>query len=134
MGSTTGLLCLLLVLPNWHKLRSLYCSHITRYPPFFGCDCLSCSPDGRATRRCVHLEQQDFDRQVKRTRFRPLARREVSTTQAILFSLFLMGLLGALYIPFPSASRNYGGLTTLILCVYPLAKGITNLPQIILGL
>lgn len=76
---------------------------------------------------------QDFDRQVERTRFRPLARRAVSTTHAVLFSLFPLGLLGALCIPLPSASRNYAGLTTLILCVYPLAKRITHLPQVVLG-
>lgn len=60
---------------------------------------------------------QDFDRQVKRTQFRPLARRAVSTTRAMLFSFFLMGVPGALCIPFPSAARDYAGLTTLILCL-----------------
>ncbi|EEA21108.1 hypothetical protein TMatcc_001113 [Talaromyces marneffei ATCC 18224] len=76
---------------------------------------------------------QDFDRQVERTRFRPLARRAVSTTQAVLFSLFLMVILGVLCVPLPSASRNYAGLKTLVLCLYPLAKRITHLPQVVLG-
>lgn len=77
---------------------------------------------------------QDFDRQVERTRFRPLARRAVSTSQATIFTVIQLVVLHILLTPLPSASRIYGDLTTFILCVYALGKRVTHFPQVILGL
>lgn len=77
---------------------------------------------------------QDFDRQVARTRFRPLARRAVSTTQATVFTIAQLFVLSLLTLPLPTSSYIFAAATTLALSVYPLGKRITHFPQVILGL
>ncbi|EEA28677.1 hypothetical protein TMatcc_002972 [Talaromyces marneffei ATCC 18224] len=77
---------------------------------------------------------QDFDRQVARTRFRPLARREISTTQATVFTIAQLFVLTLLTLPLPTSSYPFAAVTTLALSAYPLGKRITHFPQVILGL
>lgn len=76
---------------------------------------------------------QDFDRQVARTRFRPLARRAVSTTQATVFTIAQLFVLSLLTLPLPTSSYIFAAATTLALSVYPLGKRVTHFPQVILG-
>lgn len=80
------------------------------------------------------LWDRDLDPHVVRTRLRPLARRAVTPGQAILFatSQCLVGL--AILVQFP-AECIYWGIPSLGLVVlYPLAKRVTNYPQLVLGL
>lgn len=77
---------------------------------------------------------QDFDRQVARTRFRPLARRAVSTAQATAFTIAQLFVLSLLTLPLPTSSYMFAAATTLALSIYPLGKRVTHFPQVILGL
>lgn len=81
---------------------------------------------------------QEFDRKVTRTRFRPIARGAVSTMQANAFALvqYVILLLMTMWHPFPHGYDTaiiYTGLSTIILTIYPLAKRITDFPQFVLG-
>lgn len=76
---------------------------------------------------------QEFDRQVARTRFRPIARRAVSTAQANIFTVILIILGAFLTLPFPTSSWQYATCTYVILSVYPLGKRVTDFPQVVLG-
>ncbi|RAK77261.1 4-hydroxybenzoate octaprenyltransferase [Aspergillus fijiensis CBS 313.89] len=83
---------------------------------------------------------QEFDRQVARTRWRPIARGAVSTMQANLFAAAQVALLAGMALRCPlqqaaglTAVPLYASLTTLILSVYPLGKRVTDMPQMILG-
>ncbi|RAH80127.1 putative 4-hydroxybenzoate polyprenyl transferase [Aspergillus japonicus CBS 114.51] len=83
---------------------------------------------------------QEFDRQVARTRWRPIARGAVSTTQANLFAAAQVAILAVMALRCPlqqaaglSAVPLYASLTTVILSVYPLGKRVTDMPQMILG-
>ncbi|KAL1988056.1 hypothetical protein VTN96DRAFT_1087 [Rasamsonia emersonii] len=77
---------------------------------------------------------QDFDRQVARTRFRPIARGAVSTGQGYLFALAQFALGAAILLPLPPKAAIHAATTAAILAVYPLAKRVTDFPQVILGL
>ncbi|PYH44097.1 4-hydroxybenzoate octaprenyltransferase [Aspergillus saccharolyticus JOP 1030-1] len=83
---------------------------------------------------------QKFDRQVARTRWRPIARGAVSTPQANVFALLQFAILAvmAFECPLQYATKSgaiplYASLTTIILSVYPLGKRVTDMPQLILG-
>jgi len=76
---------------------------------------------------------QEFDRQVMRTRFRPIARGAVTTTQAHIFTLAQTILGTLMLIPLSSAVSVYASIMTAILLIYPLGKRITHFPQVILG-
>lgn len=80
------------------------------------------------------IVDQDVDRQVARTRHRPLARRAVSTSSAILstiaqvvFGLLLVKLL------LPQPCLYYSIPSILLTGLYPYGKRFTFYPQIILG-
>ncbi|RAL17391.1 4-hydroxybenzoate octaprenyltransferase [Aspergillus homomorphus CBS 101889] len=83
---------------------------------------------------------QEFDRQVARTRWRPIARGAVSTTQANLFAATQFVILAVMAVKCPfrqspeaTAIPVYATLTAVILSVYPLGKRVTDMPQLILG-
>lgn len=81
---------------------------------------------------------QEFDRRVARTQSRPIARGAVSTTEAYIFALIQYVILTSMILwhPFPpghDAASIYTSLPTVILTVYPLAKRVTDFPQIVLG-
>jgi len=77
---------------------------------------------------------KDFDRNVERTKSRPLASGEVSTNEAgaLLFANLCGGLVVLFNMPFKAiitafAFVGLGG-------IYPLAKRYTNYPQFVLGM
>jgi 4-hydroxybenzoate polyprenyltransferase len=80
------------------------------------------------------LWDRDLDRQVERTRGRPLAAGTVTPLQALVFlaALCLAGLLVLVQLPLAAI---YVGLGSLVLiALYPLAKRVTDWPQAVLGL
>lgn len=80
------------------------------------------------------LWDRDLDRQVERTRGRPLAAGTVTTFQALLFlaGLCTVGLLVLLQLPW--AAILFGACSLLPIALYPLAKRVTDWPQAVLGL
>lgn len=80
------------------------------------------------------LWDRDLDRQVARTRARPIASGAISPRAALLF-LFLLLLAGFLILLQMNALTILLGVLTLpMIAVYPLMKRITLWPQAFLGL
>lgn len=79
------------------------------------------------------LWDRDIDRQVERTRGRPLASGAVSTRQAIVFlaGLCAVGLL--ILLQLNTTAIWLGVLSLLPIVLYPLAKRVTDYPQAVLG-
>lgn len=79
------------------------------------------------------LWDRDIDRQVERTRGRPLASGAVSTKQAVAFlaGLCVIGLL--ILLQLNATTIWLGVLSLLPILLYPLAKRVTNYPQAVLG-
>ncbi|KAI8934438.1 hypothetical protein NX059_009170 [Plenodomus lindquistii] len=80
------------------------------------------------------LWDRDLDPHVERTRLRPLARRAVTTQQAIIFlgGQLMTGLAVLLSLPFECFW--YATPSLLLVATYPLAKRVTYYPQFVLGL
>ncbi|MDP3416801.1 4-hydroxybenzoate octaprenyltransferase [Falsiroseomonas sp.] len=80
------------------------------------------------------LWDRDLDRQVERTRGRPLAAGTVTPLQALVFlaALCLVGLLVLVQLPLAAVYVGLGSL--LLIALYPLAKRVTDWPQAVLGL
>jgi 4-hydroxybenzoate polyprenyltransferase len=77
---------------------------------------------------------RDIDRQVARTRERPLANGSVTPRQALLFIVF-QSLIGfAVLIQFNLFTILLGIGSLMLVALYPLAKRFTGHPQIVLGL
>ena len=79
------------------------------------------------------LWDRDLDRQVERTRGRPLAAGTVSPVQALVFlaALCLIGLFVLLQLN--GAAILIGAASLLPIALYPLAKRVTDYPQAVLG-
>jgi 4-hydroxybenzoate polyprenyltransferase len=80
------------------------------------------------------LWDRDLDRQVERTRGRPLASGAVTPRQALVFlaGLLLVGL--AVLLQLSWAAIVIGAASLLPIALYPLAKRVTDWPQAVLGL
>jgi 4-hydroxybenzoate polyprenyltransferase len=79
------------------------------------------------------LWDKDLDPHVARTKFRPIARGALLPQNAILFTGFqLLAGLGIL-LQFPTQCLWYGIPSLLLVATYPLAKRVTDYPQLILG-
>ncbi|NKC29466.1 4-hydroxybenzoate octaprenyltransferase [Falsiroseomonas selenitidurans] len=80
------------------------------------------------------LWDRDLDRQVERTRGRPLAAGTVTPLQALVFlaALCVAGLLVLVQLPPTAILVGLGSL--LLIALYPLAKRVTDWPQAVLGL
>ena len=78
-----------------------------------------------------------FDRQVERTRHRPVARGAVSTTQGYVFTAALGLLVMAMAAPsvglMPTGCLPHVALSTVMFYVYALLKRVTHYPQVFLG-
>ena len=80
------------------------------------------------------LWDRNLDPHVARTRLRPIARRAVTSFQALTFTGFeLLAGLGIL-LQFPTSCLYYGIPSLLLVATYPLAKRVTHYPQFVLGL
>jgi len=80
------------------------------------------------------LWDRNLDPHVTRTRLRPLARRAITPTNAVLFTGFqlLTGL--AILLQFPPACLPIAVPSLALVATYPLAKRVTHYPQFVLGL
>ncbi|KAH9896196.1 putative 4-hydroxybenzoate polyprenyl transferase [Xylariomycetidae sp. FL2044] len=78
---------------------------------------------------------QDFDRRVERCRHRPVARRAVSTSQALLFTaaqLIACYIILSAY-DLPPACVTHSAISIAMFFVYALMKRVTYYPQVVLG-
>ncbi|MCJ1433767.1 Para-hydroxybenzoate--polyprenyltransferase, mitochondrial precursor (PHB:polyprenyltransferase) [Xylographa pallens] len=80
------------------------------------------------------IVDQDIDRQVSRTRNRPLARQAISTPAALTFTLVqvLLGL-GLVWLLLPLPCLYYSVPSMILTGLYPFAKRFTYYPQLVLG-
>ena len=76
---------------------------------------------------------QDFDRKVARTRFRPIARGAISTAQAYIFTLGQVAVGAMLLTPFPRGAHAHALVEGALLFIYPLLKRVTDFPQVVLA-
>ena len=79
------------------------------------------------------LLDQDIDRQVARTRIRPIARGAVSSAQALIFTISQGLLVAACFRTMPLNSFRYALPFLALHIAYPLAKRSTHHPQLVLG-
>ena len=80
------------------------------------------------------LWDRDLDRQVERTRERPLAAGTITMPQAAVFLAILLLLGFWILIWMPLVTVLLGILSLPLIIVYPLAKRFTWWPQLVLGL
>ena len=79
------------------------------------------------------LWDRDIDRQVERTRGRPLASGAITPRRAVLFLAALCGL-GLLILLQQNLLAIWLGVLALVpILLYPLAKRVTDYPQLVLG-
>ena len=76
----------------------------------------------------------DFDQKVTRTKFRPLASRKISITEAILLLIILLAISFFILLEFNFKSIVLGLLSVPFVILYPFMKRVTYWPQIILGI
>ncbi|KAJ5113563.1 hypothetical protein N7456_002097 [Penicillium angulare] len=79
------------------------------------------------------LWDRNFDPHVARTKFRPIARGAISPPKALAFTAtqFFAGL--GILLQFPTQCLWYGIPSVPLVLAYPLAKRVTNYPQLVLG-
>jgi 4-hydroxybenzoate polyprenyltransferase len=80
------------------------------------------------------IADRDYDRQVARTRLRPLASGAVGVPQAVAFLAIQLALGAAVLFSLNRASILLGLLVLGLVGTYPFMKRITYWPQIFLGL
>ena len=76
---------------------------------------------------------QGFDRQVARTRLRPIARGAVSTTQGHVFTVALLLAQIPVLMLLPPACAYHAVPINMLFGGYALMKRITHYPQVVLG-
>ena len=79
------------------------------------------------------IADQDFDRQVARTKIRPLASRSITNYQAMLEALFFLSIGFAVWLFLSSTAKCFSLLGLLLMFMYPFMKRFTNWPQLFLG-
>lgn len=80
------------------------------------------------------LWDQRLDKQVERTKTRPLASGQISVTQALVFLSFLLATGFAVLLCFNSETIIWGLASMLLVVSYPFMKRVTWWPQLFLGL
>jgi 4-hydroxybenzoate polyprenyltransferase len=80
------------------------------------------------------LADQSFDRQVRRTQYRPLASGQLSSCQALIFLVVLLGLAAGLLWFLNPLTLLLSPVALLLAGVYPFCKRFIHIPQLILGL
>ncbi len=79
------------------------------------------------------LADQSFDRQVPRTRKRPLASGQLSARQALTFLVVLLGLAAGLLWFLNPLTRFLSPVALLLAASYPFCKRFLQVPQLMLG-
>lgn len=80
------------------------------------------------------LADQRFDRQVTRTKTRPLASGELSRRQAVLLLSALLVLAACLLLLLPPIVTVLAPVAVLLAALYPYSKRWIHIPQAILGI
>jgi 4-hydroxybenzoate polyprenyltransferase len=80
------------------------------------------------------LADRSFDRQVPRTQHRPLASGQLSSHQAQIFLIFLLGLAASLLWFLNPLTLLLSPVALLLAGMYPFCKRIIHIPQLMLGL
>src|SRR5581483_3845751 len=79
------------------------------------------------------LADQSFDRQVERTRQRPLAAGTLDVRQAAVACVLLLAFAAGILLMLPPFARWLGSVAFLLAAAYPFAKRVFALPQAVLG-
>lgn len=79
------------------------------------------------------LWDQKYDKQVERTKNRPLASDELKSKQALIFLFILLFLSFLIFLFLPMMAKILAILSLIPVALYPLAKRVTNFPQVVLG-
>ena len=77
---------------------------------------------------------KDYDKNVKRTKDRPLASNKIKKTTAIIFLLLQLFIGLIILIQFNKLTIIFGSLALIPVFIYPLMKRITWWPQVFLGI
>lgn len=77
---------------------------------------------------------QDFDKNVERTKNRPIASGEISLPAAIIFLVILLSLAFLVLLQFNLLTIVLGFASLIMVALYPMMKRITFYPQVFLGL
>ena len=77
---------------------------------------------------------KDIDKEIYRTKQRPLAAKRISLIEAILLLIVLLGISFLILLQFNYNAIIVGLLSIPFIILYPFMKRITNWPQIILGI
>ena len=80
------------------------------------------------------IADRDYDRQVARTRLRPLASGAVSVPQAVAFLIAQLAVGAAVLFSLNRTSILLGFAVLLLIATYPFMKRVTYWPQVFLGL
>ena len=80
------------------------------------------------------LADRDLDRQIWRTKDRPLAAGRLSRNEALIIFLLLITLAGLLALHLNPLSMILAPPALLLAVLYPFAKRFTSIPQAILGM
>ncbi|XP_054163894.1 4-hydroxybenzoate polyprenyltransferase, mitochondrial-like [Oppia nitens] len=80
------------------------------------------------------LWDKDFDRRVQRTKDRPLASNQLSTTDAVMLLCGLSGTGFLILLQFDINSIILGASSLSLVTIYPLFKRFTHWPQLVLGM
>ena len=79
------------------------------------------------------IVDRDVDPYVERTAERPLARRAMSVTEALILAIALFAIAALLAAQLAPATLTWAGAGGALALIYPFAKRFTYLPQVILG-
>ena len=79
------------------------------------------------------LWDRDIDARIERTRTRPLASGQLSVSAALVFLICLSGLGLLVLLQLPVISWAVGVAALPLVILYPLAKRLTDWPQVVLG-
>lgn len=80
------------------------------------------------------LFDEKFDKKVERTKFRPIANKEISRLQALILLGFILFLALLILLQFNLPTILSGLAALALAATYPLMKRLTYYPQIFLGL
>jgi 4-hydroxybenzoate polyprenyltransferase len=80
------------------------------------------------------IADRDYDRQVARTRLRPLASGAISVRQAVIFLLLQLTIGATILFSLNRTTILLGATVLVLIGTYPFMKRITYWPQVFLGL
>ena len=80
------------------------------------------------------LWDRDLDKQVERTKLRPLASGQITIVNAVIFLFFLLFTALIILLQTSAVTIGLGMLSLLFVATYPLMKRITWWPQAFLGI